>query len=146
MWIYRTWVSAAQWGRAAHLRIVGLYIRRLGSRIYHTTIRHRSTQVLSSHKQMTNSIHHWSSLKWLLPQQYTSFIFPLKSNPKWIQHYKHRRPKLVSLNKVRKVDDIEQEIGPNDTRNPTKEEPTSELGPPLGSLQLIRLLLPPSQC
>lgn len=122
----------------------------------HNTVMHTSARILNLSYHHSTSIHPSSHNKWQIPyitdhpwSDYSHNNIQVSFshwNPKWIQDYKHKRPKLVLLNKVRKVDDIEQEIGPNDTRNPTKEEPTSELGPPLSSLQLIRLLLPPSQC
>jgi len=52
-----------------------------------------------------------------------------------------KKERNKSLDVVRKVQDIEEEVGPNNTRNASEEEATGELGPPISGLELIGLLL-----
>lgn len=54
---------------------------------------------------------------------------------------KHRLNKN-SLEEVGQVHDVEEEVCPSDTGNPTEEEPAGELGPSVRGLQLVGLLLP----
>ena len=49
------------------------------------------------------------------------------------------------LDKVREVQDIEEEVCPDHAGDPAEEEPASEFRPPVSSLQLIRGLFPAGQ-
>lgn len=53
--------------------------------------------------------------------------------------------KNKSLEVVRKVKDVKEEVSPDNTGNAPEEEAASELGPTIGCLQLIRLLLAAGQ-
>lgn len=54
---------------------------------------------------------------------------------------KENKLSSCSLEVVWEIQDIEEEVGPSNTRNSPKEEPTSELGPTICCLELIGLLL-----
>lgn len=55
------------------------------------------------------------------------------------------KPWQFLLYVVGEVEDIKKQVGPNDARDPNEVEPTGELGPPIGGLQLVGFLLPPSR-
>lgn len=45
------------------------------------------------------------------------------------------------LEVVREVEHVEEEVGPGDAGDAAEEEPSGELRPPVGGLQLVALLL-----
>lgn len=57
-----------------------------------------------------------------------------------------QRLRIYLFHRVREVEDIEQPVRPNNTRDPTEEPSASESSPPFRSLELISRLGTPRQC